>query len=363
MTTTTWIRCAVGALLALGLLGCPEEGPPPATPIAPMGPPPGPPGPPVRPPPPPKEEPPPPKEEPKEAPKAPATPAGLTRSKVGDQVEYAWTRIGGEVMNPMDQANAMAMIQGSGGKPDMDKIRQMAQGMKPEQSKKTGTVVVTRTEPESPFTFRVDVKSGKDTETRHFAYTKDIPLHEVVFHTDATDPRKQQKVAGADRDVVLKESRVLAPDVDGLALGGGLVSEVSPEQTQGAVSVTLTRFGTTKTAAAPGEKPKALESFETPISVAIKAIAKFGIVDPEEKLAREAKLSEDIQAAVQPCMKDARPESGTLQGSIAGGKLESLMWAGGMPPKAFDKCLREKIKKLKLPQDETFLSVQLPGDK
>ena len=30
---------------------------------------------------------------------------------------------------------------------------------------------------ESPFTFRVDVKLGKDSETKFFAYTNDIPLH------------------------------------------------------------------------------------------------------------------------------------------------------------------------------------------
>lgn len=340
----------------LGLAGCPEQsGPPPATPISPVGPPNRPPpGPPVREPV---------KEPVVEAPKpkpVPTTPAGLTRSKVGDQVEYAFTRIGGQELSPIDQAQAMAMI--SGGKADLDKIKAMAANTKPQLSKKTGTVTITRTEPESPFTFRVDLKMGKDSESRHYAYTADIPLHEVEFHSDATDPRKKMKVAGAEREVVEKESRILAPDVDGLALAGGLVSETSPEESQGAVSVTLTKLGTTKSVAAPTDKPKALDTFEAPITVAMNAVSKFGVVDPEEKLARDAKLQDDIQAVVQPCMKDAKPRSGALQGSIAGGKIDTLLWAGAAPPKAFEKCLREKIKKLKLPQDETFLNVGLPGD-
>lgn len=350
MNTRGWL------LAAVVLTGCPEEKVGSAEPVPIAQPIPRPPA----PKPPPPVEAPPPKAEAPKPPPAPTGPAGLTRSKVGDSVEFTWKRLGDSELSAMDQGAAMAAITGSGGKPDLEKLKQMAAGVKPKASVKTGTVVVTRTEPETPFTFRVDIKTGRDSEAKFYAYGADIPLHEVLFHTDDTDPRRKMKVAGVDAQVVDKESRVLAPGIDALALAGGLVSDTSPEETPGAVSVALVKYGPSKSVAAPTEPVKKLDTFEAPITVAMRAITKFGVVDPEEKLARDAALQDDIARVAKPCMKDAKPATGVLQGSIAGKKVESLMWAGGVPPKAFEKCLRAQLGKLKLPNEETFLNVPLP---
>lgn len=347
------MKTRVAVVVSLFLLGCPEEkmGPGEATPITPTERPKGPPPPPVA-----KEVKPEVKEEAPRPPPVPTTPAGLMRTKVGDSVEFSWRRLGEAQLDSVDQAKAMAMIHS---KADMERMKGMAAGLKPKASYKTGTVVVTRTQPESPFTFRVELKQGKEVDEYGFAYAASIPLHEISFHTTPEDPRTKAKIAGVDLQVVEKESRRLAPDVDGLAIAGGLVSEKALEEYVGATSVELVKFGPSKATATPADL-KTIESFEPPIAVAMQLIVKLGVVDPDEKVRLDKLLMEQIATLATPCVKDAKPKSGTLGGSIVGGKVEMLTWNDGKPAPAFDKCVKAALKKLKLPKEETVIDVGLP---
>ncbi|MBS1149138.1 MAG: hypothetical protein H6Q89_836 [Myxococcaceae bacterium] len=349
----------VAMLLAVLCLGCPEEkmGPGEATPLSRTTVPALPPGPPaaVKP-----AEPAPPVAPPvAQAPAAPSAPAGLTRSKVGDLVEFSWSRTG---ETRLEQGNAMAMVMGSGGKPiEMEKLKQMAA---PRPSIKTGTVSVIRVAPETPFTFRVEIKSGKDVEQSQFAYGPDIAIDKVLFRTDPDDPKKKAKAGGTVFDCVETPSRLIAPDASSLALSGGLVSETSLEATRvGSVSVALTRFGTTRPPAGIPAKTRLLDSFETPIAIAIQQVQKFGIVDPAEKAERDAEVQRQVGALATPCLSLLKPSSGVLEGVIAGGKVEALRWGEGPAPRPFVKCLTQQLKKMKLPQEETFLNLALPLSK
>lgn len=369
-------------VLAVLCAGCMEErtGPGEATPIVPMARPPGPPG---RPP---ELKPPPVVEVPdntepqfKKEPE-PTEPAGLTRTRVGDTLEFSWSRVNESQLDP---GAAMAMVmQGGAGTPGMpsldaakdptklnpkdlrmpdqiERVRGMAQ---PKPTVQTGTLTIVRIEPESPFTFRLEVKSGKDVEQKVFAYGPDVALHKVRFHVDPDDPKKKAKAAGVVWDCVQREGRLVDPNAAPLALAGGLVSDTSVETERiGAVSVALTRIATTKATAATGEKARALDTFETPIAIAMQQVQKFGVVDPEEKAIRDATVQTQVGAAAQTCLSKLKPADGTLEGVIAGRKVESLMWKGKPAPKPFDTCVRAELKKVKLPVEETFINVPL-GD-
>lgn len=331
-------RLAVVTLLLL-LAGCPEEkeGPGVATPIPRTGPP-------QRPPPPvavrvPAPAPPPVEE-------APKGPAGLTRSKVGDQVEFGWSRLNAATV---DQGSAMAVIATNKGRPpNPEELKKLVKA-----SVTTGTVAITRVLPESPFTFRLEITQGKTKEQAVYAYAKDIPLEKVLYRTDSSDPRKAQKAAGKSWDCVQTPSRLIAPDAVALALAGGLVSERSPELSAGSVSVALTKVGTSKPVAAKDEV-KVLDTFETPIAIAMTKVQRFGLVDSDAKAGADDKVKAQIQKAVAPCVK----KGSTLDVVISGGKLESLLFNKARPPKPLDQCVRGKLKKLKLPTDDTLIAVE-----
>jgi hypothetical protein len=362
----------VAILLAVLSAGCMEEksGPGAATPISPTSVParaPGPPG---------MERPTPPAPAPEPvvaaAPAAPSVPSGLTRVKLGDMVEFSWSRLGETVL---DQNAAMALVMGSHdphnhgspklsdpADPAMQERMKKLKGLPPPKALvKTGTLTLVRVEPETPFTFKLEIKSGKDSAQKLFAYGSDIAIEKVFFRTDPEDPKKKAKAAGTTFDCVETQSRLIAPDVGSLALAGGLVTETSPETRVGAVSVALTKVGTASTAGST-EKPKMLDTFETPITIAMQQVEKFGIVDPEERMARDAKLQVDLAGALTKCFPSLKPNSGRIEGVISGGKLESLQWMEKPVSKVFDKCARAAIKGIKLPAEQTFIDIPVGGD-
>ncbi len=290
-----------------------------------------------------------------QAPQEPAGPRGLTRARPGDLLEFSWSRTS-EPAHPAPPASVAV----SGKHPK--KVKELKEAPKPRPIIKTGTLTVTRIDPENPFTFLVRIKSGTTSEQKVFAYGPDIGIDTVVVHTNADDPKKKTKAAGAVFDCIQSPSRLVAPDAASLALSGGLVSETSLEPTRpGAVSVALTRIGTTKPTAPAGEKAKTVDSFDPPVAIAIQQLQKFGSVDLDAKAGRDAALQAQIAGAAGPCTSNLKNRRGRLGGLIAGGKVESLLWEQKPAPKAFDKCLRLGLKKVKLPTEETAINVSL-GD-
>ncbi len=316
-----------------------------------------------------------------EAPRAPSGPAGLTRSKVGDLVEFSWSRVGAVKVDP---GAAMAMVMSTKsrnpriGPNDLEKMKDPAQMRDlampgqvkavqemppPKATVTTGTLSIVRIEPETPFTFRVELKDKDDTEQKTYAYGPDIAVDKVLFRTDPDDPKKKAKAAGMVFDCVESQSRLVDPNAASLALSGGLVSETSVETHIGAVSVALTRVGTGK-ATASSNKPRVLDTFETPIAVAMQQVEKFGVVDPGQKAAAESQLQTTLRELWAPCVVSLKPRDGLLEGVVANGKLETLIWERKPAPKAFDKCARGLLKKVKLPREQVLLKIQIgEGDR
>lgn len=285
----------------------------------------------------------------------PTEPTGLTRANVGDTVEFSWSRVGETKVNTGAAAAMMAAASG-GAPPDMEKMQRLSV---PTPTVDTGTLSIVRVLPQTPFTFRVEIKSGKETQASFFSYAKEIAPHKVLFKTDPADPKVQHEAAGTTWDCVQTPTRLIAAEPASLALSGGLVSQTSPETSVGAVSVELTRVGTSK-ATAEGTFVKVLDTFEAPISIAMQKVQKFGIPDPEAKAQRDAELQPLLASAAKPCLTpDLQPADGVLTVVSSAGKLDALEWEGAPPPGKFDKCLRARLKKVKLPQEKSSLNVPL----
>ena len=331
--------------LAVLCLGCPEEKVGQLTPVARSEMKPLPPGPPpvkplARPP------------EPAEKPVAaePMGTGGLVRAKVGDLLEFSWSR------STETRADPIKLIADAKDPAKVLNLQDLEHGPKPKPTIKTGTLTLVRVEPQTPFTFRVEVKSGKDVEQQVFSYGPDIAIDKVFFHTDPENPKKKAKAAGTVWDCIESPGRLVDPAAASLALSGGLVTETSVETTRdGAVSVALNRVGTTKATAADARKPRLLDTFETPIAIAMHQVQKLGIIDAE---AAKAAIQERVAAAATACSSSLKPATGTLAGTVAGDELE-LTWELKPLPKAFEKCLRAGLKKAKLPSDETFINLPL----
>ncbi len=293
----------------------------------------------------------------------PSGPAGLTRSKLGDTVEFSWSKVDSLKMSP---AETMVSAIKNGGKPDPKgkgaPKEELPEGLhmpEPTPMMKSGTLTIVRVEPESPFTFRVDVKSGKESSSQLYAYAPDIALHKVMYRSDEEAALHDVKAAGKTFKCFETPTRQVAPDADELALSGGLVTESLLDKTRvGAVSVSLTRVGNARVKVGT-DKVKKLDTFETPLAIAMEQASQLGFVDPEVKAARDAALKEALTTHATGCISNLKPARGVLDAIIAKGKLEALVWNAKPAPKPFDKCLRAKAKALDWPEGDVSIKVTL----
>jgi hypothetical protein len=285
----------------------------------------------------------------------PTEPGGVARAKMGELLEFSWSRVSeGKIDMSHSKLLAAAKANAKGGDAMVDITH-------PKPVTRTGTLTVVRIEPEQPFTFRVEIKSGKDVEQKVYAYAPEISLRKVVFRTEASEPKKKAKAAGMVFDCVQTPIRLIAPDAPSLAMSGGLVSENAEDKTRvGALSVALTRIGKGATAAAK-ETPKVIDTFEPPIAVAMNQVQTFGVLDPTVDALRAETLISQIAAMAGPCVAKLKPPRGTLESAAADGKLGPMMWNAKPAPKPLEKCIRGKLAKLKLPVAVMPIRVLLEG--
>lgn len=254
---------------------------------------------------------------------APETPRGLDRSKVGDFVEFSWRH---------QESKDLAAD--------------------------TGTVRIVRVEPASPFTFVIEMKSGENFQRLVLAYITDVMPRDVRLHVDDGIPKSIVKAAGVDWTAQTRGTKVIDASAASLALSGGLLFEKAER-----LSVELTKFGSGDPAVA-GAQAEKLVTLEPPIVIAIQRLITFGVVG--EIHPQSAK----IVAATTPCIATLKPAENenvteTLEGVLDGDKLATLKWKGTFATGPFDTCVRQALKKLKLPPSSKFtlsLSNGVPMD-
>ncbi len=274
-------------------------------------------------------------------PKEPEGPAGLERARVGDRLEFRWSRT--------EKPAATAV--GPGEDPMLRKMRVPARfrGSTPvppvvQNEVRKGTLAVTRLASETPFTFLVEVQSEDESVRKVFEYSADVPLKQVLFRTSVDAEKKDVVVQGERFNCVTAANRLVDPAAEKLAMSGGVVSQTAEDSNvPGSVSLTLTKISTTK-ALAYTETPRKVDSFETPLDVAVQQVHDFATAADDS---RQRAAQTVVGQAARTCLPKTK-ERGSLSVAIQSRKVLSIDWAGRPASKPFDACLREKLKNMKV---------------
>ncbi len=281
------------------------------------------------------------------APAEPTPAAGLTRSKVGDQLVYSWSLI---------QVTQAAMAKAFAANPAVSKqlgsSANMGAVVPPAV---TGRLTITRVEPATPFTFLVELESGNESKQQAFTYDPEVDPRQVTVRVDADAAKTATPAAGQTFQTVQVEGKRVDPGPPQLALAGGLVSDTRPANGSGELSVALQKVTTGKLSNGAG-KPRGVDSFETPLEVALRAIDPFLA---EVRDARQVVVHEAVVKAASACLASSKATGGRLDLQTSNGKVMLLLWNGRAAPAAFDKCLKARLKRLKLPEEMMAVSAEL----